>query len=57
MTDASVPAPELSQTLEDEGKQPTAYEALLRRAQNKVEKDKPLLDALLRSSARSSHAV
>jgi hypothetical protein len=56
MTDASVPAAEGSQTAEDAGEEPTAYEALLRRAQKKVEKDKPLLDALLSSSARGSHA-
>jgi len=57
MTDTSGPAPDRSQPAEDAAEQPTAYEALLRRAQNKVEKDKPLLDALLSSSARSSHAV
>ena len=53
MTDASVPAADKA---DEASEKPTAYEALLRRAQNKVEKDKPLLDALLSSSARSSHA-
>jgi len=57
MTDASVPTPESGKTAEDAGKQSTAYEDLLRYARNKVEKDKPLLDALLGSSGRSSHAV
>ena len=52
MTDAAEP----SQTAEDAGKKPTAYEALLKRAQNKVKEDKPVIDALLGSSGRS-HAV
>lgn len=53
MTDASAPAADKA---DDAGEKPTAYEALLRRARQKVEKDKPLLDALLSSSARSSNA-
>jgi hypothetical protein len=57
MTAESVPALEPSQPAEDAGKQPTSYEDLLRYAQIKVEEDKSLLDALLSSSARSSHAI
>jgi hypothetical protein len=57
MTDASVPPHEASQAAEGWGEQPTAYEDLLRYAQDEVEAAGPLLDALLGSSARSSHAV
>ena len=57
MTDASVPPQGASQTAEDAGEQPTAYEDLLRYAQDEVEAGSPLLDALLGSSARSSHAI
>ena len=57
MTEASGPAAERSQQADDKGEKPTAYEALLRRAQNKVKEDKPVLDALLGSSSRSSHTV
>lgn len=44
---------EIRQTLEDEGKQPTAYEALLRRAQNKGENDELARDATERAIDRA----